>query len=404
MAAGGSAASAEPLPAGQSFDFSVADAEKKEAKGGPLDFSYWAYTIYARTNLPQYRVKNMQAVRRYNDFVWLRDQLVEDHPGTIVPPIPQKSFKGALEKVVGINADQLVLFRQRAMRKFLVRVGNHPVLQGSSALQEFLELDTEEFGRRVRNPQKKDKVEIELGAGERMKQLFGGGKAEATEDSVAWRETKMYVDQLESSLNMLKTRIELLVKRRRDTSSSLQEFGKAFAKVGEIEQQYEAGSLANALKDVGHNSEHLAIAYQEQADSETIQVVETIGYYVGLCNAVRECITRLLRMCSTRDILASRVITLDEERQQVYAAGKQAKARQLDTDIQKVTERRDAASRLVDEVEAKFKTELRRFHKEKQYDVKQMLKQFVDLQLNYSARMKKSWEALLPSVEAIRVE
>eukprot|EP01062_Namystynia_karyoxenos_P017226 TRINITY_DN16330_c0_g2_i1.p1 TRINITY_DN16330_c0_g2~~TRINITY_DN16330_c0_g2_i1.p1 ORF type:complete len:434 (+),score=171.60 TRINITY_DN16330_c0_g2_i1:87-1304(+) len=387
------------------FDFAVAEPEKKEKpKGGPLDFSYWTYHVYTKTTLEQYRSKSMVAVRRYNDFVWLRDQLVEDHPGCIVPPIPQKSIKGSLEKVVGINTNPLVEYRQRAMRKFLVRVGAHSVLCTSAALQDFLELSEDEFARRVKHPGKKDKIEVELTTAERMKQMIGQTPAKASEEAAAWEETRQYVQQLENSLTMLKDRIELLVKRRRETSGSLAEFGKSFAKVGEIEQQYEEGSLANALIDVGHHSEHLALVYQEQADNETIQVVETIGYYVGLCNAVRECIKRLLRMSATRDTLAAIAQSLIDERGAASAAGKEAKVKSLDAEIQKVSQRRDAATRCVDEVTTQFKSELRRFHREKQYDVKQMLKSFVELQLEYANKMKKSWETLLPSVEAIKID
>lgn len=402
---GGGGADDEQIAPGCFFEFNVAEPERKE-KAGALDFSYWTYHIYTKTNLEQYRSKTCVAIRRYSDFVWLREQLVEDNPGCIVPPIPQKSLKGALEKVVGINANPLLEYRQRAMRKFLVRVGAHAVLARSPALRDFLELGEDEFQRRVKSPGKRDKVEVELTSGEKMKQMFGAGgsAAKPTEESAAWEETRQYVAQLEGSLNMLKDRIELLVKRRRETSGSLSDFGKAFAKVGEVEQQYEEGSLANALIDVGHHSEHLALVYQEQADNETIQVVETIGYYIGLCNAIRDCVKRLVRMTQTRDTLAGIVQQLVEERNQAAAAGKEAKVKSGDAEIQRTSAKRDAAGKVVDDVTSTLRTELRRFHREKQYDVKQMLKSFVELQLEYANKMKKSWETLLPSVEAIKID
>ena len=53
--------------------------------------------------------------------------------------------------------------------------------------------------------------------------------------------------------------------------------------------------------------------------------------------------------------------------------------------------------RRVAEFESKFREELRRFHKDKQYDMKAMLKSFVDLQMDFAHKIKRSWKAMLPT-------
>eukprot|EP01012_Entosiphon_sulcatum_P039390 TRINITY_DN5184_c0_g1_i1.p3 TRINITY_DN5184_c0_g1~~TRINITY_DN5184_c0_g1_i1.p3 ORF type:complete len:412 (-),score=107.31 TRINITY_DN5184_c0_g1_i1:35-1270(-) len=403
------------------FEFNVSEPEKKE-KQGALDFAYWTYHVYTKTTLETFSQKELVCVRRYNDFVWLRDQLVEAYQGVIVPPIPEKSIKGSLEKVISVNANPLLEYRQRALRKFLVRVGAHPILCTSDLLREFLELSPEDFAKRKEAPKKKAEVNL----GQRFKELSftvsksfagpgtaGAGTASAepekeVETTTAraldtnWEETKNYIDQLERSLVLLKERIELLVKRRRDTSVSLSEFGKSFVKVGEIESSYEEGTLPKALIDVGHHSEHLSIVYQEQADNETIQVVETILYYIGLTTAVREVIKRIQKMALTRDTIEDSLVKLQEKRGKL--AGKEEELRKLDLEINNTNQRKEEASQAVAVVDNTFREELRRFHREKQYDIKQMLKAFVDLQLEYAAKMKTSWESVLPSVEAIKTE
>lgn len=388
-----------------------------------MDFAYWTYHVYTKTTLETFSQKELVCVRRYNDFVWLRDQLVETYQGVIVPPIPEKSIKGSLEKVLSVNANPLLEYRQRALRKFLVRVGAHPILCTSDLLREFLELNPEEFQKRKDAPKKKADVNI----GQRFKELSftvtksfatpggapaAGGTAavpEVEEQSTAaraldtnWEETKNYIDQLERSLVLLKERIELLVKRRRDTSVSLSEFGKSFVKIGEIESSYEEGSLPKALIDVGHHSEHLSIVYQEQADNETIQVVETILYYIGLTMAVRDSIKKIQKLALTRDTIDDSLVKLQEKRAKL--AGKEEELRKLDLEINNTNQRKEEAQQAVQVVENTFREELRRFHREKQYDIKQMLKAFVDLQLEYAAKMKTSWESVLPSVEAIKTD
>ena len=384
------------IPAGSCYEFVVAEPQKRE-KAGALDLSYWTYQINTKTNLEIFKAPTMKAVRRYNDFVWLREALVEENPGVIVPPIPEKSLKGTLEKVSGGNnsSSPLRSYRQRAMRKFLVRVGAHATLREAKPFISFLELEEEaEFTKVTKMP--KNKVEVELSMTQMMK-MFSKPKSS---DDGTWEETRQYVAQLESSLTMLKDRVELLVRRRRETGGSLKEFGKAFAKVGDIERSYEDGPLSTALVDVGHHSEHLAYVYGEQADVETTQVAETIGYYIGMCGAIKEIIKRLQKMSQTRDTLEHVLNNLNADK----ANAKDAKVAQIEGEIATISAKFEDAKKLAEDSAATFKDELQRFHREKQYDIKQMLKSFVELQLEYANKMKKSWETLLPSVDSIKLE
>lgn len=211
----------------------------------------------------------------------------------------------------------------------------------------------------------------------------------------AWEDTKVFIDQLEKTLTMLRDRIELLVKRRRETAAAMEAYSKRFAAVGQIESSSEESSLAIALGDVSSHADQMSGVYLEQADNENIQVIETIGYYVGMCNAVRECLKTLMRMCATRDTLGRSVQELSD---------KKASGAGVDAELEKMTAKRDAASKLVDDTEKTLKESLVRFNKEKQYDIKQMLRSFVDLQMQYTGKVRECWAAMPASVEAIRVE
>lgn len=415
-------------PIAPAFEFTVSEPEKKE-RAGVLDFSYWTYHIYTKTSSSAYSKKELVCVRRYNDFAWLRAELVEQYPGVIVPPVPEKSIKGALEKVVSLNANPLLEYRQRALHKFLVRVGAHPLLSTAEVLKEFLELPEEEFNLRKDAPKKKAGPSLSQSLKELTFALsktvgntplpYVGTVGALTESSPAapattspaaipaspsgdqWADTKQYMDHLERSLVLLKDRIELLVKRRRETSSSLQEFGKSFVKISEIERSYEEGPLSKALTDVGHHAEHLSIVYQEQADNEIIQVVETIHYYVGLTNAVRDVIKRIQKLVLTKETMEHGLAQLVEKQSKLRQGGKEDALRKLELEISNATQRKEEATSDVTAVEEIFRQEVRRFHQEKQYDIKSMLKAFVDLQKEYADKMKTSWESVVPSINAI---
>jgi hypothetical protein len=60
--------------------------------------SYDAHVTYAittQTTLASYGAPRCTARRRYQDFVWLRAQLVREYPAAIVPPLPEKHRLGA---------------------------------------------------------------------------------------------------------------------------------------------------------------------------------------------------------------------------------------------------------------------------------------------------------------------
>jgi sorting nexin-1/2 len=52
------------------------------------------YKVRTRTNSKAFKRDDVTVERRYNDFVWLYNRLVESNPGIVVPPIPEKNAFG----------------------------------------------------------------------------------------------------------------------------------------------------------------------------------------------------------------------------------------------------------------------------------------------------------------------
>lgn len=53
-----------------------------------------------QTNLSEYRGVEKIVIRRFSDFEWLHDRLVEKHKGLFIPPIPEKSAVGMSRNLV----------------------------------------------------------------------------------------------------------------------------------------------------------------------------------------------------------------------------------------------------------------------------------------------------------------
>ena len=119
------------------FVFRVCDP-RMTMPDSAIDLAYWIYTVHTKAEASGWEAETKQS-RRYSDFLWLRDQLCADHPGAIVPPLPEKNVKGQLEKIMLTNVE-LLSYRQRFLTKFLAAVGVHHVLKDSPHLKAFCQL------------------------------------------------------------------------------------------------------------------------------------------------------------------------------------------------------------------------------------------------------------------------
>eukprot|EP00744_Colponema_vietnamica_P008104 GILI01011581.1.p1 GENE.GILI01011581.1~~GILI01011581.1.p1 ORF type:complete len:406 (-),score=114.49 GILI01011581.1:271-1488(-) len=403
---------------GEQFEFIVYPPEMRKSEG-KLGLSFWVYKISAVVPLPNYSRKHFDVMRRYSDFEWLRNQFSEEYPYCIIPPIPEKDMQGTIDKIKGgQNADtKLLEYRQRALRKFLVRVGAHPHLHNSRLLQDFLEMEEKDWELHMKAARKPQPDQHIASAFETAltRQWYptpaaenaGASYAKALQDPPAsvqvWEETKEYINRLHISLGVLRERLTQLIRRRREASIALHEFGRCFTRVGEVEGSLEQTPLSNAILAVSNHTEQLSKVYVDHADQESKNVEETLTYYILMCNAVRDTIQRLLAFMQARDQLLHQTEELKSQREKLMSKGGQPdKVAKVEADLQSTTEKKDLAISNVKKMELLVKDELRKFHHDKQFDVKGILKVFAELQMDYAAKMRRSWEGLAPTVENIK--
>ncbi|CAD6887297.1 unnamed protein product [Tilletia caries] len=96
-----------------------------------------SYGIRAETNLAHFNRTRVSTRRRFQDFVFLRDNLVKDFPACVVAPIPDKH---RLDYLTGERfSNEFIEKRREELQTFLERVCRHPTLQRSQLLAAFLE-------------------------------------------------------------------------------------------------------------------------------------------------------------------------------------------------------------------------------------------------------------------------
>lgn len=77
-----------PVGGGASGDLAVKVYDP--VKQGEGIGAYVSYRVSTETTLPQYQQQEVEVIRRFKDFAWLKDKLNEKNPGVIIPPLPEK--------------------------------------------------------------------------------------------------------------------------------------------------------------------------------------------------------------------------------------------------------------------------------------------------------------------------
>lgn len=100
-------------------------------KGGFFTPDYLSYTVV--TKPVGYKVE-----RRFNDFFWLRERLLQDYPGQFIPPIAKKTGGRSFE-------ESFLKRRQDTLQQFLDCISDHEELRSSMAFSSFAKFDGETF-------------------------------------------------------------------------------------------------------------------------------------------------------------------------------------------------------------------------------------------------------------------
>lgn len=99
--------------------------------------AYVSYLVTAKTNLPIFSTPSPSSRRRFQDFVFLRENLVRDFPACVVPALPGKH---RLEYITGDRFSPEFMERRRLdLHRFLQRLSRHPTLQRSTLVRAFFE-------------------------------------------------------------------------------------------------------------------------------------------------------------------------------------------------------------------------------------------------------------------------
>ncbi|XP_021289079.1 sorting nexin 1 [Herrania umbratica] len=358
--------------------------------------AYISYRVITKTNFPEYQGPEKIVIRRYNDFVWLRDRLFEKYKGIFIPPLPEKS---AVEKFR--FSAEFIEMRRQALDVFVNRIASHNDLQQSEDLRTFLQAD-EETMERLRSQEtgifkKKpaDFMQILKDVQSKVSDVVLGKEKPVEESNPEYEKLKHYVFELENHLTEAQKHAYRLVKRHRELGQSLSDFGKAAKLLGACEGQ----ALGKAFSELGAKSETLSVKLQKEAHQLLMNFEEPLKDYVRAVQSIKATIgergNAFRQQCELAETMKLKEINLDKlmltRSDRVGEA--EHEYRELKAESEEATRRFETIVRLMNE-------EIVRFQEQKTQDMGIAFHEFAKGQARLANSIADAWRSLLPKLEA----
>jgi hypothetical protein len=186
----------KPLPTLYHFESHVVDP----LKVGDKLSGYVEYRVTTKTNHPQYRNAEFSVMRRYSDFLWLYNQLLNTNPGVIVPPVAEKMAIGRFQ-------DDFIESRKVQLNRFIEQIVRHRILQVDPSVQAFLESET--FSNDRKGLTNKSLLSSEVTP------LSVQGFASNPDNHQVLEEKRQYLMNLETQIKGLSRTLESLLTQRK---------------------------------------------------------------------------------------------------------------------------------------------------------------------------------------------
>ncbi|XP_068659992.1 sorting nexin 1-like [Aristolochia californica] len=358
--------------------------------------AYISYRVITKTNLPQYQGPEKIVIRRYNDFVWLRDRICEKYKGIFIPPLPEKS---AVEKFR--FSAEFIEMRCQALDVFINRIASHPELQRSEDLRIFLQEDEETMERArsvelgIFKKKPSDLMQIFKDVQSKVSDVVLGKEKPVEESNPEYEKLKHYIFELEDHLAEAQKQAFRLVKRHREMGQSLLDFGKAVKLLGACEED----SLGKAFSELGSKSEVLSLKLQEEAHNLLMNFEESLKDYVRVVQSIKVTMTdranAFKQQCELAETTKLKEINLDKlmlmRSEKVGEA--EIEYKELKAASEEATIRFETIARLMSE-------EIVRFQEQKTADMGLAFHLFAKGQAKLANDIANAWRSILPKLEA----
>jgi sorting nexin-1/2 len=377
------------------IDITVTDPEKF----GEGMNAFITYKVKTTTTLPQFQRPSFIVARRYNDFVWLHDQLREHNKGYLIPPLPEKGI------ISRFSAD-FIETRRRDLEKFLNRVAQHRVLHTRPEFILFLEAPDEQFVMAktqitTASPSRTEPAESAApqasgGFGSSLVSFLGQGLSAVSSltSSVVgglkeidqWFDAKKgYINALETHLIGLSRSTNQLIKRRRDLALGMADISSAASLVGSQEADNDS-LISDSFIRIAQVAENIHILDESLCKHEGMYFEDALRDYIRTLGAVK-------------DMLADRDVVLLEyqnaTRNLETKRDRKTKVKNIEREVEDAMKRVDETKREYEQISRVCRQELEIFDTTRAREIKRMMGLLVQVNLEHSLQVVDLWKTLI---------
>ncbi|CAN0355394.1 unnamed protein product [Ectocarpus sp. 12 AP-2014] len=396
--------SAPAAAAGSRLNITVCDPVKQDQGIN----AYITYKVHTSTDRPDFQYGQFTVIRRFKDFVWLSHRLEEEFPGMVMPALPVKMVVGKFDQT-------FVEKRRKELEIFLNRVAAHGELSASQYFKTFLQADdagladTKDKERAERVPVGPHHVLRWFGeVATHVKTQVDKAKKEETSAKtpadIKFEEMQQYANNLDVQMQNVARHTTALVKKQEQLGSTMFEFGVAFTLLANAEE--DKAPLGQALLQLAHAADEVSVQVKKQAQQEAEHFEGPVLEYGRMTTALKTALhkrneKKITYMTAAHDLEAkkahhSKVAGLGGDRQDRVAAAEDAVAAS--------TTALDKARRQYEEVSDRVVREFARFRRDKAADMKKIILDYVNVQVEATKKQEEAWQALIPHIEAMELE
>ncbi|XP_034256058.1 sorting nexin-30-like isoform X2 [Thrips palmi] len=369
--------------------------------------TYVTFRICTRVNIEsrvEYKESEYSVRRRYNDFVWLRQKLVESFPTHLIPPLPGKhTLLAQLDRY----SKNFVLARLAMLHRFLTRVVAHPVLSYNMSLYVFLTAKPSEF-----NIHRKSGQGILGRVTDSLQNLTTNYLVR--QRSPEFDSVRDYANTLGEKLTQLEKVGRRLQKERQAYQGELNQFQQLFTVWATSEPELRPLLLAFASA-IERNT---ASQQNTLLDSFSATFEQPLKEYLLYVDAVKEALQRRDAVQIEYELAVDELNKKRNEKEQLVnlegtsggassafnlwkkpAEARDEKIEKLSQLIPNLVRQAEANQDKMQCANENLRSDLERWHVEKKKDIRNLLLCMANQQIQYYEDVLSSWEQVIPEVK-----
>ncbi|XP_043602882.1 sorting nexin-30-like isoform X2 [Bombus pyrosoma] len=360
--------------------------------------TYITFRITTKSMRPEFEEGEYIVRRRYNDFIWLRQKLVDLYPTHIIPPMPGKhTLLAQLDRY----SKEFIIARMKLLHVFLNRVVNHPILSCDKNLYIFLTTKPAEF-----LIHRKNRGNVLVKVTDSLQNI--ASTYTMKQRHFEFEQIRDYCTALSEKLATVDKINHRIHKERQDYLLELHQLHPIFTLWATSEPE-----LAPFLLAIAKAIECNAVAHQKLLENVTNEEREYISYVDAVRNALSRRDSMQIEYEMTVEELAKRRLEKDQlmgltsgnSSTQNWggslwkAESRDEKLEKLGQTIPRLAKQTELLQDRVECANENLRSDLQRWNVEKQMDLKNMLISMADRQIRHYQQCMNAWEEILTGLK-----